>query len=139
MNSKIKTGSMFLLAAVLVAGTISMTIPSSFAQQYYPDAYAQDPYAMEKPQPKSVSIQKINCVNSNVNVNGVDITQLPPQNGDAAAAQLAEDGAANGNGNGLLGDGGLNIDRNLVNICVDINANGQFSGDGFRLPPILEQ
>jgi hypothetical protein len=85
MNTKIKTGSMFLLAAVLVAGTISMVIPSSFAQPYAPDPYAKDPYAMEKPQPKNVNVQKINCINSNVNVNGVDVNQLPPQNGDPTA------------------------------------------------------
>jgi hypothetical protein len=134
MNTKIKTGSMFLLAAVLVAGTISMVIPSSFAQPYAPDPYAKDPYAMEKPQPKNVNVQKINCINSNVNVNGVDVNQLPPQNGDPTAAQLAEDGATDDNGNGLLG-GGLNIDRNLVNVCVDVNLNGQV--DGFD-PRILQ-
>ncbi|MFB5600796.1 MAG: hypothetical protein ACE5SW_11300 [Nitrososphaeraceae archaeon] len=136
MNSQIKIGSMFLLAAVLVAGTISMTIPSSFAQPYAPDPYA-DPYAMEKPHPKSVNVQKINCHNSNTNINGVDVNQLPPQNGDAATAQLQEDGTANGNGNGNgLLDSGINLEKNLVNICVDVNLNGQFSGD--RLPVILD-
>jgi hypothetical protein len=133
MNTKIKTGSLFLLAAVLVAGTISMVIPSSFAQPYAPDPYAQDPYVMEKPHPTSVNVQKINCHNSNVNVNGLDVNQLPPQNEETAVLQ--EDGAANGNGNGLLGDGGLNIDRNLVNVCVNWNDNGQT--DGFD-PKILQ-
>ncbi|MFB5600920.1 MAG: hypothetical protein ACE5SW_11930 [Nitrososphaeraceae archaeon] len=118
MNSKIKTGSMLVLAAVLVAGTISMTIPSSFAEP-------------------GVNIQKIKCVNSNTNINGVNVNQFPDLNGEAGTQQLQENGPENGNGNGLLGDGGLNIDRNLVNICLDINANGQFSGD--RLPPILEK
>ncbi|MFB5600262.1 MAG: hypothetical protein ACE5SW_08565 [Nitrososphaeraceae archaeon] len=123
MNSKIKTGSMFLLAAVLVVGTISMTIPSSFAQSYAPDPYAPDP--------KSVNVQKIKCVNSNVNVNGVDVNQFLDENGEVTEAQqLEEDGTTNENGNenGLVGDGGLNIDRNLLNICLDINANGQASG-----------
>ncbi|MFB5598977.1 MAG: hypothetical protein ACE5SW_01950 [Nitrososphaeraceae archaeon] len=121
MKSKINIGSMFLLAAVLVAGTISMTIPSSFAQ-YYEDPYA-DPYAKDHKK-ASVNIQKINCHNSNTNINGVDVNQLPPQNGDVATAQLEENGPENGNGNGLL-DGGLNIDRNLVNICANLNLNGQ--------------
>ena len=40
MNSKIKTGSILLLTTVLITGTVSMTIPSSFAQPYAPDTYA---------------------------------------------------------------------------------------------------
>jgi hypothetical protein len=108
MNTKIKTGSMFLLAAVLVAGIISMTIPSSFAQS-------------------GVNIQKIKCINSNVNVNGVDVNQFPPPNDDAVTVQLTENSPEKGNGNGLL-DGGLNIDRNLVNICANVNLNGQLAG-----------
>ncbi|MDR4512612.1 MAG: hypothetical protein MRJ93_13010 [Nitrososphaeraceae archaeon] len=66
MNSKTKTSSMFLLIAVLVAGTISMTTPSSFAapvyysyeEEYaqnaipidydsYDDSYDKDPYAID--------------------------------------------------------------------------------------------
>ncbi|MDR4510081.1 MAG: hypothetical protein MRJ93_00050 [Nitrososphaeraceae archaeon] len=34
-NSKIRTGTMLMVAAILVAGTISMTVPASFAQPYY--------------------------------------------------------------------------------------------------------
>ncbi|MFB5600879.1 MAG: hypothetical protein ACE5SW_11715 [Nitrososphaeraceae archaeon] len=108
MNSKIKTSSMLLLAAVLVAGTISMTIPSSFAEP-------------------GVNIQKIKCHNSNTNINGVDVNQFPDTNGDAANVQLTRDSPENGNGNGLL-EGGINIDRNLVNFCINVNGNLQTDG-----------
>ena len=39
MNTKIKIGSMFLLAAVLIAGTISMIIPTAIAE---PDYYGYE-------------------------------------------------------------------------------------------------
>ncbi|MFB5600067.1 MAG: hypothetical protein ACE5SW_07565 [Nitrososphaeraceae archaeon] len=78
-----------------------------------------------------VNIQKIKCTNSNLNVNGVDVNQLPQEEPVASGAQPDEVGAAqNRDGNGFF-DGGLNIDRNLVNICANINLNGQ--EDGFPI------
>ena len=72
-----------------------------------------------------VDIQKLKCVNSNINVNGIDITQIPQ---DPTALAAANEGgtaeAANTqNGNGY-GDG-INFDRNLVNVCVNVNDNEQ--------------
>jgi hypothetical protein len=114
-----------MMAAVLVVGVISMVIPASFAQPYYQQY--DDPYAKDhKKKSTDVNIQKIKCVNSNVNVNGIEITQIP-QNGEMTEAQALEDGAANGNG--PLGNG-LNIDKNLVNICVNVNVNEQAAEDG---------
>jgi len=109
MNSTTKIGSIFLLAAVLVAGTISMTIPKSFAAP-------------------GADIQTIKCVNSNVNINGIDVTK--PNRASAAEEEATTDAQLireNGQGNGLFG--GLNIDRNLVNICVNVNLNAQEDDD----------
>lgn len=159
MNNKIKSGSIFFLVAVLVAGTISLIIPSSFAEpEYYSyeEAYAKDPYIMEDPYPEqdlymkpyddrmlypkdpyandkphhtSVNVQKLGCLNSNINVNGVNINQIPENGATSTDTQQLEGDATNGNtnGNGWL-DGGINIDRNLVNICANINLNGQIDG-----------
>ena len=69
-------------------------------------------------------IQKIKCVNSNINVNGIDITQIPQDHtATATAANEGSDaiGAQNGNG---WGDR-INFERNLVNICVNVNDNEQ--------------
>ncbi|MFB5600193.1 MAG: hypothetical protein ACE5SW_08215 [Nitrososphaeraceae archaeon] len=113
------------MGAVLVSGTISMTVPSLFAEPYYPEY--EDPYVKDyKKDPKSINVQKIKCVNSNANVNGIDINEFPPHEMLATEeAQATEDGAAEGNGNGLVSDNGLNIDRNLLNICADLNFNNQ--------------
>ena len=66
----------------------------------------------------SVNVQKINCVNSNTNINGVEVTQLPPPTGNAATAQAEENVPENENGNGL--PVGINLDRRLVNICANV-------------------
>jgi len=126
MNSKTKIGSMFLMAAVLVVGTISMTIPKSLAEpEYYSydDPYAKDPYKNDhKKDSKYVSAHKIKCVNFNVNINGVNINHIPESTGAAAEAELqGENGATNGNG--MFGDGGINIDRNYLNLCLNVNVN----------------
>lgn len=46
---------------------------------------------------------------------------------------LQGNGFTDGMGNGLFGDGRLNIDKNLVNICVNFNYNEQ-EDDGFKKP-----
>ncbi|MDR4512849.1 MAG: hypothetical protein MRJ93_14210 [Nitrososphaeraceae archaeon] len=142
MNSKTKIGSMFLLAAVLVAGTIAMTIPKSIAQpedREYEDHYGKDPYnkyynGHDDPfgkdhdkEYKGANVQSIKCINSNVNINGVDIHKRTPTTlaEDATAADAQQ--LQNGQGNGLFG--GLNIDKNLVNICVNFNFNEQEDQD----------
>jgi len=170
MNSKTKIGSMFLLAAVLVAGTIAMTIPKSFAtsehRDYddyygkernhdYKNGYAKDPYKKKDPyymkddyekkyyfedkkypfgkdhdkEYKGVSIQNIKCINSNININDVDVSKYANGfQGDTATAEALqgdETGMTDGTGNGISGNGGIDIERNLVNICLDINLNAQ--------------
>jgi len=107
-----------------------MTIGNAQGQSYENSyQYGNDHYKVFPDQKKGsdVNVQKIKCINSNVNVNGIDITQIPQEpNGLATAANEAtnEDGVANTqNGNGF-GDR-INFDRNLVNICANVNSNDQ--------------
>ena len=61
-------------------------------------------------------------MNDNTNINGIDITEVPEDGTALAAAN--EDGASNAqNGNGF-GDR-INFERNLVNICANVNSNDQ--------------
>jgi hypothetical protein len=96
---------------------------------YYNQCGYGDSYKDYYPDPKSshVEIKKISCVDSNINVNGIDVTQIPQEpNGLATAEATNEDRATNiQNGNGL-GDRN-NFYKNLVNICVNININEQDS------------
>jgi hypothetical protein len=105
-----------------------------YDNQYgYDNYYYQDDnrYSYDKKDPKSshTDIQKIKCINSNVNVNGIDITKIqdPTTLGanSLAANEAGEgpDGTNTQNGNGV-GDS-INFDRNLVNICVNLNFNNQ--------------
>jgi hypothetical protein len=138
-NQKIVLASItVMVAAGLLALNPSM-IGNAQAQMYdnqyaYDNYYYQDDnrYSYDKKDPKSshTDIQKIKCVNSNVNVNGIDITKIQDPTTLGAANNLAANEAGEGpdgtntqNGNGV-GDS-INFDRNLVNICVNLNFNNQ--------------
>jgi len=128
-----------ILGAILATGLLALnpspTIASAGAQMYkdhqygYDSNYYQDDnrYGYDNNHQKKSShtdIQKIKCVNSNINVNGIDITKIPTD--DLATAEASNeglDGASNQNGNGI-GDR-INFDKNLVNICVNVNQNDQ--------------
>jgi hypothetical protein len=128
-----------ILGAILATSILALnpsTITNVGAQMYgdqygYDSNYYQDDnrygYDNNHPEKKNVNVQKIKCVNSNINVNGVDITKIPRDDiaGVAAANEAGEgpDGANTQNGNGL-GDK-INFDRNLVNVCVNVNDNEQ--------------
>ncbi|MDR4510079.1 MAG: hypothetical protein MRJ93_00035 [Nitrososphaeraceae archaeon] len=126
MNSnKTNIGSMFLLAAILVAGTISMTVPASFAQPYYgqqqykgyEDSYGKD---YDKKKASEVNIQKVKC--NNIIVNGVDKASSSPGGimdgtADEADGAWTEDGQWLGDGQ----KGSNSIDKNIVNICINKN------------------
>ena len=56
---------MFLLAEILVAGTVAMTIPSSFAIKFG-DSFGNE----YKKHGSNVNIQKVKC--NNIIINGVD-------------------------------------------------------------------
>jgi hypothetical protein len=122
-----------IVAAGLLALSPSM-IGNAQAQMYdnqygYDNNYYQDDnrYSYDKNDPKSshTDIQKIKCVNSNINVNGVDITQIPQDGPGLAAAneEAGPDGANTQNGNGLADR--INVERNLVNVCANVNDNEQ--------------
>ena len=79
-NKKIVLSSIVVIVA---AGLLALN-PSMIGnaqQQMYDNKYYQDDnrYSFDKKESKSshVDIQKISCVNSNINVNGIDITQIP--------------------------------------------------------------
>ena len=77
---------------------------------------------------KSVSVQEIKCKSNNVNINGIDITEIPQEPNEMVAAEAATDATNAPNGNGF---DKINFDRNLVNICLNVNVNDQFKvGDG---------
>jgi hypothetical protein len=102
-----------------------------YDNNYYKDDYRygyDNSYSNNyHPEPKSshVDIQKIKCVNSNINVNGIDITEIPQDANALAAANEggAGDAANTQNGNGLADR--INFERNLVNICLNVNVNDQ--------------
>ena len=137
------------LTIVLVAGVFAMSSPLTvYGQQYEQDYlhnyqqyydfsyyYSSDPRMHDNHSAKSS--QKANCDNENVNVNDLSQVQRQEQaignNVDNAVDEATLDGqqltpeeealnAITGNG-----DGGsqslLNIDRNIVNICINSNDN----------------
>jgi hypothetical protein len=130
-NNKLKnTTSAMFIAAVLVAGTFAMVSPLTvYAQQYGQDSYyPSDPGMNDKSHSK---IQKADCDNKNINVNGVDLTQrqdlvdntLAGSADDASVAgqELSPEeafAAISGSGDPLI-----NAERNIVNVCINDNDN----------------
>jgi hypothetical protein len=137
-----------ILGAILVTGILALnpsTITNAQAMPYgsedydyrhsYSDQYGDDSnyyqddnrYSYDKKDSKSShgNIQKISCVNGNINVNGIDISQIPEDNNVLAAAN--EGGAAEAantqNGNGFAER--INLEKNLVNFCINNNDNSQ--------------
>jgi len=135
-QTKIVLASITMIVALgLMALSPSTMIGNAQAQMYandygYDNNYYQDDnrYSYDKKDPKSthVDIQKIKCVNSNINVNGIDITEIPRDDTATSAENegaAAADAANTQNGNGLADR--INFERNLVNICVNVNDNEQ--------------
>ena len=150
-NNKIVLATItMIVAAGLLALSPSSMIGNAQAQMYdnqygYDNNYYQDDnsyyqddnrYSYDKKDQKSsyTDIQKINCGNSNVNVNGVDVTEIPRDNTALGAANEGGPQAANTeNGNGFADR--INFDRNLVNVCVNANGNEQTRVIGETQPP----
>ena len=113
-----------IIGAILATSILALN-PSTITNagaQLYEDQYGYDEYLKKS---SHTDIQKINCVNSNINVNGIDITRIPQDNAAIAAGEnegTAVEGANTQNGNGL---DGINFERNLVNICANVNVNKQ--------------
>jgi hypothetical protein len=129
------------LAIVLVAGVFAISSPLTvYGQQYQQEDYEFSSYYPSDPRMDydSQSVkpsQKANCDNKNVNNNGIEQKQSQRQAIDSTLGGSADDGitgqeltseegldAITGNG-----DGGsqslLNIERNIVNICINSNDN----------------
>ena len=79
-----------------------------------------------------VNIQDINCFNGNININGIDITQIPQgdTNNDVSAVKtseishdLVDTNAQEDNGS----EDRTNFDGNYVNICINNNLNRQIN------------
>ena len=128
----------FILTVVetglLVLGSSMIMIVNAQAQMYN---YLYEPHHYNiYPDPKKssdVNIQKIECFNSNITVNGLDITQIQDGAIVAAGANGVNDGPDNRNtqnGNGF-GDQ-INSDKNLENMYVNVNLNEQVKVNPFE-------
>src|SRR5574339_288787 len=117
--------SMIVAAGLLVLNPsmIQNTQAQTYANEYGYDSSYGNYYA--EPKSSNVEIQKISCINDNKNINGIDITEIPQDNTAAVAAanQEGADGANTQNGNGFADK--INLNKNLVNICVNVNVNEQ--------------
>ena len=93
--------------------------------RYGYDNYDNSYYPEPKKDKKIGNQQEIKCFNKNLNVNGIDINQIPqdPTPWLAANEGGTADAAHTENGNGF-GDR-INFEKNLVNICVNLNFNNQ--------------
>ena len=149
MNSKIvstKFNAIFL-AAILVAGTITAVYPSfvigAEAQSetlYGVDSYKQpngkDSYKSKDS--SSAIVKKVKCNNIDVNVNGLEITALPPSlsgllTDEAQATDEGERGASSyGSGEGSYGSGGQSGYDNKNSfkfVCINNNNNTVIGGE----------
>ena len=163
MNKIVSTKtSAILLATVLVAGVFAIYSPLTVYGQDYSHNYQQDydsSYYQSDPRMDDLSHsdkkhsdkkgQSANCDNTNVNLN--DINQIQRQNQavgntiDTAATLNGESLTGEETLNALTGNGGplVNIDRNIVNICINSNDNtltGTFTSTQTQtpLPPCAE-
>ena len=128
----------FILTVVetglLVLGSSMIMIVNAQAQMYN---YLYEPHHYNVyPDPKKssdVNIQKIKCLNSNITVNGLDITQI--HNGAIVAAEANEvnDGLDDRNTQHDNGFGNeINLDKNLENMYVNVNLNEQIKVNPFE-------
>jgi hypothetical protein len=143
--------------ATILIGVVGICSPLSvFAQEYNEyeyegyntyDPYSKDsryethdPYMSERSNDKSISpYQSAYCDNSNVNIIGLDQNQIQrqTQNNESIqeqaldAQQLTPEEAWNSLNDNNNGESLLNIDRNMVNVCLNDNENSliaSFSG-----------
>jgi len=121
-NNKVVLASIMLAVAASLL-TLNPSMITTAQAEPYGDEYGYDKHTEKT----NVNIQKIKCVNSNINVNGIDITQIPQDFATTNELQGTE-AAVNGEQNGD-GVGGINFERNLVNICANLNFNNQLRTD----------
>ncbi len=123
-----QTKKIVLASITVIIATGLLALNPSIIGYAQGQMYGNYEYGYDNNYPKKSSpgdIQKINCVNSNINVNGIDITKIPEDTTATAAANEgieAADASNSQNGNDF---DKINFDRNLVNICVNVNDNEQ--------------
>jgi hypothetical protein len=108
----------FLSILLIASGFLTLGPSINTQAQIYNLDFGNDHYKASRSKKNSDVMQKLKCVNSNINVNGIDITKIPQDETATAAANEGGEGtnAANTeNGKGLADR--INFDRNLVNIC----------------------
>ncbi|MGB9168553.1 MAG: hypothetical protein WCB31_06480 [Nitrososphaeraceae archaeon] len=115
--------ALIMLAVAASLLTLNPSMITTAQAEPYGDEYGYDKH----PEKTNVNIQKIKCVNSNINVNGIDITKIPQDFATTNELQGTEE-AVNGEQNGD-GVGGINFERNLVNICANLNFNDQLRSE----------
>ena len=91
-----KTNNAIFLAALLVLGTIATILPSIQAQPYYKDTYQPEYPSYGKDSYKSkdsssVSINKLKCINNNVNINGNNTGDINVGNSGSSASRPGTD------------------------------------------------
>src|SRR5215204_1393337 len=139
MSKPVKNNTVFFLVAVLVAGIIAISYPSSSIdteasgdkrdKNKHKD-YKHDTFKSKNP---SVFVKKITCNNFNVNINGLRMDLSPD---DLASDLAAQAQAANSNDEEISANSLANGERNnflennndydgFIYICIDnINAQG---------------
>jgi hypothetical protein len=134
-----KTNSAIFLAALLVLGTIATILPSTQAQPYYKDIYQPDypSYSQDyepeyqsygkdiyKSKDSSVSINKLKCINNNVNINGNNTGDINVGNSGSSGTSEGYLGVGSFGGNGEDGyDNGYNKQKDKSFSCIINNNN----------------
>jgi len=128
INLKVVLGPLLVLIFIAALLILTPSIVGNVQAQMYGYQHENDHYKVYTDSKSSgVNLQNIKCVSSNVNVNGVDITQIP-QDGTATTAEANKVGEDPDVGNTQNGDrigDRINFDKNLVNICINSNQNEQ--------------
>lgn len=122
-----------ILASVLIVITGLLILNPSTIMSVQGQMYDYD-YGYEKFQEKDsdVNIQKIRFVNNNINVNGIDITEIPHDGTTTDELQANEQGLNGAQNANRFGD--LNLDKNLLNICANANVNEQIKIEPSDIP-----
>ena len=122
------------IGLLVLSSSIMMMVVNAQAQMYN---YVYEPVHYNVyPDPKKssdVNIQKIKCLNSNITVNGLDITQIQDGAIVAAGANGVYDGPDDRNtqNDNRFGNQ-INFDKNLENMYVNVNLNEQIKVNPFE-------
>ncbi len=125
-----KTTSTIFLAIVLVTGTIAAISPyfltvTAEAQSYYYDGMDNSYYKSQKDSSKSVLINKLKCLNNNININGNNTGDINIGNkgqgylGVSSSDGIGYDGSEGYSKQGKGFDCVINNNNNNINIITD--------------------